>query len=120
MDYFFSQTETIEILEKAKREYQVAHDKFHQNIVDLLEIKAYKDSFYDFMKKIILLDIQSRPMLLTKYDVYRVYDAIEKNFSGINIKREFGSNAPEIVEFLYSKLTNINKMLRSLFIRSFA
>jgi hypothetical protein len=69
MEYFISKKESRELLETLKREYKNDHNKFRKNNIALLDIDAKRDSFYDFLKKIILLDVQSRPMLLTKHDV---------------------------------------------------
>lgn len=110
MEYFISKTESMELLETLKREYQKDHDKFHQYNIALLDIDTKRDSFYDFLKKIILLDIQSRPMLLTKHDVYRVYDEIETRFSKLRLKEEFDGNALKLRDFLYSELTSIENI----------
>lgn len=110
MEYFINAEETIEVLEELKKAYQGEHDKFHQYNIALLDIDTRRDTFYCFLKKIVLLDIQSRPLLLTKHDVHRIYDEIETRFSGVRWKEEFSGNATNLRDFLYSELVNIKNI----------
>ncbi len=109
MIYFTDTKKAIKVLEYLKREYKNKHDKFHKFSMESLDIDAKSDDFLSFFKKIVLMDIQSRPNKLSKYRILEIYNAIEdKKFFKNNFKKEFGiGKEKELIEKFEEELLSI-------------
>lgn len=114
MKYFKDEDvkETIKVLEAVKQAYKKEQDKFHKSSLASLNANCKKDNFYTFLKKVVLMDIQSRPNNLSKYEVLKTFDGLEnlkENFTEKNLKRKF-KNAEKLLEDLEEKLLSIRNI----------
>ena len=103
---------TIKVLEFAKQAYKKEQDEFHKFCLASLNANCKKDNFYTFFKKVILMDIQSRPNNLSKYEVLRTFDGVEnlkEYFTEKNLKKKF-EKGEELLEYLEKKLISIKNI----------
>ncbi len=110
MKYFQDIDKSVEVLEYAKTCYKSLHDKFHISNMNLINIDRKNDNFYSFLKKISLMDLQSRPLLLSKHDMYKIYDELERYFSEIDFIKSFNSDPEKILNYLYSSFIEIHNI----------
>ena len=113
MRYFKDNKRTIKVLEFAKQAYKKEQDEFHRFSLMSLSANCKKDNFYSFLKKIILMDIQSRPNNLSKYEVLKTFDnlkeSLKKDFTEKNLKGKF-KDEEKLLEYLEKKLLSIRNI----------
>lgn len=101
MKYFNDVGKAIRVLEYVKQQYKSEHDKFHKFNLDLLNIDTKKDDFSSFFKKIVLMDIQSRPQRLSKYKVLKIFIEIENKLPKIDFKEKFRGDKEGLLRAIY-------------------
>lgn len=109
MKYFKDNKQSIKVLEFVKQVYKKDQDDFHKFSLVSLNANCKKDNFYSFLKKVVLMDVQSRPNNLSKYKVLKIFDSLEnlkEAFREKNLKEKF-KNGEELLEYLEKKLRSI-------------
>jgi len=112
MEYFKDVKQTIKVLEFVKRAYKKEQEDFHKFSLASLNANCKKDNFYTFFKKVVLMDIQSRPNNLSKYKVLKTFDGLKnlkEDFTEKNLKRK-SKNGKELLEYLEEKLLSIKNI----------
>jgi len=112
MEYFKDNKRSIKILEFIKQAYKKEHDDFHKFSLISLDADCKKDNFYSFLKKVVLMDVQSRPNNLSKYKVLKIFDSLEemkKDFTEKNLKGKF-KNAEKLLGYLEEKLLSVKNI----------
>lgn len=112
MKYFKDNKQSIKVLEFIKQAYEKEQDDFHKFSLVSLNANYEKDNFYSFLKKVVLMDVQSRPNNLSKYKVLKIFDSLEnlkENFAKKNLKEKF-KNGEELLEYLEKKLRSIKNI----------
>jgi hypothetical protein len=78
MKYFTNPSKTAKIIYHAVEYYKEEHDKFHINSIKYVNYKE-NDELFTFLIRLVMVDIQSRPINLTKHDVLLICEEIIKN-----------------------------------------
>lgn len=110
MEYFIDKKQTAMVLTEVKRRYKNEHDEFHNFWFRSLDADPKNDDFYTFLKKILSIDIQSRPVKLSKYDVLRVFDELEIKFSNVKLKEKFKNDPNGLIRFLEKEIVTLPKI----------
>ncbi len=108
MKYF--KDNAAKVLAQIKDKYKNDHDEFHKFSMKPLGIDLEKDEFFPFFKKIVLMDVQSRPGNLTKFRVLKIFEAVEENkfFKEGYYKEKYGEGKEkDLVERFEKELLSI-------------
>lgn len=109
MNYFISAEKTKIILKKVKRVTEDKHNKYHCAILkELYAFRKENDPFY-FFKRVVLMDIQSRPKNLTKCEILRIFEDIDEKFENFDWKC-YKDSHKKLINSLYEKLLSINQI----------
>jgi len=127
MRYFKDKKEAKQVLEYIKKQYKKKHDKFHKFNLELLQADAKKDDFFTFLKKIVVMDLQSRPYRLSKHDVLKIFDKLEEKYNSKIFQEKIrnnltNENSKDRLDYLYDcflSIKGIGGKIANLVIRNF-